>query len=202
MQPTTITGTNTSTDGLVFDELTHKYFVNGCEYPSVTTVLIAEGFINAEWFTEWSRERGKFAHLCAHLDDTGELDEDTVDPALTPYLEAYRRFKRESGFIVSGSEVQMVNTGYRFAGTLDKIGTFKDATCAIIDLETGGHQPSKAIQTAAYEILKGSPYKRFGLQLKNDGRYKLHPFTDRQDRQIFLSALAIYHYKQNMRRGK
>ena len=185
-----------------FDETTHIYTVDGEQYPSVTQILLAEGFIDSTWFTEWSRQRGKFAHLCTHLDDTGELDEDSVDPALAPYLEAYRRFKRESGFIVSGSEVQMVNTGYRFAGTLDKIGTFKDATCAIIDLETGSHQPAKAIQTAAYEILKGSPYKRFALQLKDDGSYKLHQFIDRQDKQIFLSALAIYHYKNNIRRGK
>lgn len=184
-----------------FNETTHVYTVDGEVYPSVTQILMAEGFIDSTWFTEWSRERGKLVHLCAHLDDTGELDEDTVDPALAPYLEAYRRFKRETEFIASGSEVQMVNTSYRFAGTLDKVGTFKDATCAIIDLETGSHQPVKALQTAAYEILKGSPYKRFALQLKANGHYKLHPFTNRQDRQIFLSALTIYHWKNTYLRG-
>jgi hypothetical protein len=180
-----------------FDEATHTYTVDGQIYPSVTQILVAEGFIDPTWFTEWSRQRGKLAHLCTHLDDTGELDESTVDPALAPYLEAYRRFKRESGFIVSGSEVQMAHAGYRFAGTLDKVGTFKDATCAIIDLETGGHQITKAIQTAAYEILKGSRYNRFALQLKDDGLYKLHPFVDRQDKSVFLSALSLYYWKLN-----
>jgi len=163
----------------------------------VTTVLAAERFIDATWFTEYARERGTFVHLATHLDDTGELDESSVDATVEPYLVAYRRFKKESGFIPSGSEVRLYSPVHRFAGTLDKVGTFKDITCAIIDLETGAHQPTKAIQTAGYEILKGSPYKRFALQLKNDGKYTLHAFTDRQDKQIFLAALACYQWQNN-----
>lgn len=186
---------------LTFDPATHRYEIDGQPVPSVTQILQAAGFIDPTWFTEWSCRRGTLAHLCTHLDDTGELDEDTVDPELAPYLAAYRRFKSESGFIVSGSEVRMASAVYRFAGTLDKIGTF-GTTCAIIDLETGGHQPTKAIQTAGYEILHGFPHKRFALQLKDDGTYKLHSFTDRQDKNIFLSALSIFHWKSNNLKGR
>lgn len=182
---------------ITFDAEKHIYTVDGAVFPSVTQVLVAEGFIDASFFTEYSRQRGTFVHLCTHLDDAGELDEETVDPVLAPYLAGYRRFKDESGFVVSGSEVPMASAAYRFAGTLDKIGTFRDVTCAIVDIETGSHQPAKAIQTAGYEILKGSPYKRFALQLKDDGTYKLHPFTDRQDKQIFMSALACYWWQRN-----
>lgn len=180
-----------------FNEEKHLYVVDGEVFPSVTQILAAEGFIDPSFFTEYSRQRGTLVHLCTHLDDMGELDESTVDDVLAPYLTAYRRFKSESGFVVSGSEVRMASAAYRFAGTLDKVGTFAGVTCAIIDIETGAHQPAKAIQTAGYEILKGSPYKRFALQLKDDGTYKLHPFKDRQDKQIFLSTLAVYQWKHN-----
>jgi hypothetical protein len=184
-----------------FDPATHSYLLDGKPVPSVTKILADTGFIDATWFTEWACRRGTLAHLCTHLDDTNELDEDTVDPELVPYLAAYRRFKVESGFIVLGSEVRMASVTHRFAGTLDKVGTFGNAA-AIIDLETGSHQPVKAIQTAGYELLRGSPHKRFALQLKDDGSYKIHPFTDRQDKQIFMSALAVYHWKNNNLRGR
>lgn len=180
-----------------FDPEKHLYTVDGEPFPSVTQILQSEGFVDTAFYTDYGRERGSLAHLCIHYEDTDELDESTVDAALAPYLAAYRRFKRESGFIVSASEVPLASKVYRFAGTPDKFGSFKDAECALLDIKTGGMEPWAAIQTAAYEILKGSPYKRYGLQLKADGSYKLHPFKDRQDRQIFLAALAVYHWKHN-----
>jgi len=186
-----------------FDEAKHRYTVCGEVVPSVTQILQAEGFVNCEFYTEHGRERGSLAHLCIHLDDTGELDDATVDPVLAPYLASYRRFKKESGFIVSVSEEPLASEAYRFAGTPDKFGTFPDLTCALLDIKTGMMEPWVGIQTAAYEILKGSPYKRFGLQLKSDGSYKLTPFTNRQDKQIFLSALAVYHWKKNnLKKGR
>ena len=185
-----------------FDPEKHLYTVDGEPFPSVTQVLLSEGFVDTQWFTDYGRERGSLAHLCIHYEDTGELDEATVDPALAPYLAAYRRFKRESGFVVSSSEVPLANPVYRFAGTPDKFGTFRDAECALLDVKTGAMPPWAAIQTAAYELLKGSPYKRFGLQLKADGSYKLHPFKDRQDKQIFLSTLAVYQWKNNNLKGR
>lgn len=185
-----------------FDEAKHIYTVDGEDYPSVTQILKAEGFIDTSWFTEHGRDRGKLAHKCTYLDDTGELDESSVDPVLMPYLVAYRRFKRDSGFVVSMSETPLAAEAYRFAGTPDRTGSFNDATCAILDIKTGSVEPWAGLQLAAYTILLGSPYKRFALQLKSDGSYRLIPFTDRQDRQIFLSALAVYHWKNNNLKGR
>ena len=187
---------------ITFDEATHSYTMDGEPVPSVTTILKSEGFIDTAFFTDYGRDRGKLAHLCCHLDDTGELDESTVDPVLMPYLLAYRRFKRESGFVASSSEEPLASATYRFAGTPDRFGTFKDIECALLDIKTGSAEPWVRLQLAAYEILKGAPYKRFALQLKDDGTYKLHPFADRQDRNVFLSALAVYHWKNNNLKGR
>ena len=151
----------------------HQYTHNGLPLPSVTGILKAEGFIDTAFFDDWSRDRGSMVHLATAYDDAGELDEDTIDPAIAPYIEAWRKFRRESGFVTEASEVSLRSTLYRFAGTIDTIG----------------HFPGRSISRAAVE-------------LHNDGTYKLIPFTDRQDKQIFLAALACHNWKQNHRKGK
>lgn len=151
----------------------HEYVFNGILFESVTSILKDEGFIDSSFFTEYGRQRGSFVHLARHLDDTGELDMDTVDDVILPYLEAWRRFKRESGFIVEQSEVPMAQSSYLYAGTPDVIGRF----------------PAGIIKRAAVE-------------LHDDGTYKLITFTDRQDANLWLSALAVHNWKKNVRRAE
>ena len=151
-----------------FTEEGHRYTHNGDPLESVTGILRAEGFIDTAFYTEYGRQRGSFVHLARHYDDIGCLDESTIDPEIAPYLEAWRRFKRESGFVVERSEVPMASSAYRYAGKPDVIG----------------HFPSGCLKRAAVE-------------LHDDDTYKLVPFTDRQDGNIWLSALAVYQWKHN-----
>lgn len=151
-----------------FSEEGHRYTLDGQDLPSVTTVLKAEGFIDNRFFDEYSRERGSMVHLATHYDDMGELDEETLDPVIVPYCEAWRRFKRESGFIIHQSEVPMASRTYRFAGKPDTIGEF----------------PAGRIKRAAVE-------------LHDDGTYKLITYDDRQDAKIWLACLACYQWKRN-----
>ena len=151
-----------------FTEEGHRYTLNGERLASVTGILRAEGFIDTAFYTEYGRQRGSFVHLARHYDDAGELDEDTLDPVIVPYLEAWRRFKRESGFVVERSEVPMASSAYRYAGKPDCIGTF----------------PSGNLKRAAVE-------------LHDDGTYKLVPFTDRQDVALWLSVLAVHNWRKN-----
>lgn len=182
---------------LVFDEASHTYTLDGIRYPSVTEILQAEGFIDTRWYDDWSRERGKFGHKATALYDAGELDEDSLDPILAPYLDAWKDFKENTGFVPSAIEKPVVNTRYHFAGTPDRVGTLGDLTCIIIDLKLGKPEPWAAIQTGAYRLLIESPYKRAALHLMGDGRYKLYPHNDRQDMAIFQAALACHNWKRN-----
>lgn len=157
-----------TSEGLVFNEADHSYFLDGVRVPSVTGILKAEGFIDDRFFDEWSRDRGSMVHLATHYDDLGELDEDSLDPVIVPYVEAWRRFKRESGFIVEASETGLASRVHRYAGTLDTRGYFPAGTL-----------------------------KRAAVELHDDGTYKLYPFTDRQDVSVWLSALACHNWKIN-----
>lgn len=151
-----------------FIEEGHFYEHEGRRLPSVTGILKAEGYIDTTYYTEYGRERGSFVHLACHYDDIGDLDEDTLDPEIKPYLDAYRRFKAESGFIVEQSEPPMMSTKYLFAGTPDKIGAFPAGTV-----------------------------KRAAVELHNDGSYRLIPYTDRNDVNIWLAVLAVFNWKNN-----
>jgi hypothetical protein len=139
----------------------------GRRYESVTSILKAEGLIDTRFYDDWSRDRGSMIHLATHYDDMGELDEETLDPVIRPYLEAWRKFRKESGFVPEVIEVPMMSINYRYAGTPDRIGQL----------------PGKITRAA--------------VELHDDGGYRLIPFMDRQDFNIWLSVLAVHNFKKN-----
>ena len=163
---------------------------------SVTQLLAAEGFIDTKWFDEYSATRGTFVHRACELSDRGELEEAELDPVLVPYVSAWQKFIRESKFQIIEMETRLESETRQFSGKPDRIGILNGCP-AIIDLKSGAIQKWTALQLAGYEILKGSPHKRFGVQLTDEATYKLTEFKDRQDRNIFLAALACYYWKRN-----
>ena len=182
---------------LLFDPEKHEYRVNSVLYPSVTEILSEMGFIDGTWFTEDGRLRGKLTHQIIHWHLTGELDEETIDPILRPYFDAWLQFEKDTGFVPETIEKPFANETYRFAGTPDYIGCLNGHN-AIVDVKTGIVQPWVSLQLAAYEILAKHPsLERFSLQLTKKGKYRLIQYKDISDRQIFLSALACYWWRRN-----
>jgi len=157
-----------------FTEEGHLYHHEGARLPSVTGILKDEGFVDTTFFNDHARERGSLVHLATHLDDIGELDESSIDPVIAPYLEAWRRFRRESGFVIEISEKPMRSSIYGYAGTPDSIGYF----------------PKKRTM------------KRAAVELHGDGTYRLVPFGDRTDEQVWLSAVACHTWKRNNLKGE
>jgi len=150
----------------IFQRDGHRYAWDGRELESVTTILKAEGFIDTTWFDDWNRDKGTAVHLACHYDDQGCLDEDTIDPVIVPYLDGWRKFKRETGWVTEESEQPMMSTTYLYAGTPDAIG-----------------------------YLKG--IKRAAVELRQDGTYKLIPYKDRNDVNVWLAVLASHNWKRN-----
>lgn len=154
---------------VTFEPEGHIYTWQGRRLPSITQILKAEGFINTDWYDEWSRDKGSMVHLACHYEVFGELDEDSIDDEIKPYLVAFRRFMSESGFKVERSEVPGVNTTYLYAGTPDLVGCFpKPTTC-----------------------------RRFALELNKSGKYKLNEHKDQNDFNVWLAAVACHHWKAN-----
>lgn len=183
------------TSGFIFKPETHQYFLDGVELPSVTSILKAEGFINTQFYTEFGRDRGTATHLACQLLDEDDLDWETLDPVLEPYVRAYELFKKQSGFQPISIERQVYNPTLRYAGTLDRTGAFtQDA--AIIDIKTGSIPNWAGLQLEAYRACLNEPRRRFALELRENATYKLKEFKDPNDKHTWASIVAVYHWKK------
>ncbi len=194
---------------LEFEESGHVYRFQGREVPSVTTILASlESFAGVSAaILEAAREFGQHAHLACHLDNAGELDEESLDPALAPYVVGWRAFKSDTGFAVTSSEVRLYHATHKYAGTADAIGTL-GGKCTVVDIKSGVVPATVGAQLAAYQSAAtsaGTPVKRrLCVQLIGDGQYKLHEQKDPADWNLFLSALNIHHWliKRNRTYGR
>lgn len=192
---------------LVFDPNLHRYTLNGLAIPGVTSILQAAGIgpdlscIPAS-ILEQKRDIGTFAHEAAELIDMG--GEPEYYPGADGYVNAYRKFKTEFAFDPIEMELQVYSKNFKYAGTIDRIGLI-DGKMSILDIKTtsilelGYVGPQTAAYEKAYiEMIKGikKSFPRYALQLKQDGTYKLHKCTDKEDFQAFLSALNIYWWRE------
>jgi len=179
---------------LKFDPASHRYTLDGQVLVSVTQVLKGVGLIDFNGINPDVLQRaaafGTAVHQACHLDDLGDLDEQSLDENLKPYLEAWRSFRGDMKF--DAIEQPLWHPVYGFAGTPDRI---KENT--IWDIKTGTTvYTSSAIQLAGYSILADIPTaRRLAVQLKPDGKYQVHEFKERTDRQVFLSCLTAYQWR-------
>lgn len=185
-----------------FIEDTHTYLLDGAEVPGVTTILkpIGGDFdrIPRE-VLEYKRSLGKAVHKAIELYEQQDLDLDTLDQEALPFFEAWLKFKQETGFRALLTEKIVWSAKYRYAGTLDVLGTRSDGANAdeLLDAKcVWAMSAATGPQTAGYALaLKESHAiavkKRGGLQLLRDGTYRFHPYTHPMDEQVFKACLSI-----------
>lgn len=184
----------------------HKYVVAGRELPGVTTVLSAVGIIDysmiPERIREQALERGSYVHEATAMDDRGELDYDSLDPRLVPYLDAYRAFRDESGFVPEIIEEPVASESMGYAGTPDRLGKLGRQKI-ILDIKTGSVPDWAGLQLAAYKQLCGGAPHRYVVCLTAEGRYSLStPYTDTSDIRVFMGALSVYNWqKEHNKKG-
>lgn len=190
---------------LVFDEARHEYRYGGVLVPSVTGILkplVDYSAINPDVLARASA-LGTMVHQTTELYDLGVLDEDDLDPILVPYLEGWKRFRREVEFVPATVEKRMYHPlGY--CGTSDRTGAIR-GVMSVVDIKkmmTLG--PVIGPQLAAYKEahnLEGAGIeKRFALGLRPDGTYRLQEFTDPTDLPCFMGLLAVH--KWRIKHGK
>lgn len=183
-------------DELQFDADTHTYSVGGRTLPGVTELLRPlESFEKIPpAVLERARQFGSHVHMACHLDNLGELDEETLSQALLPYLLGWRQFRADRALTIHHSERPVYHHKLRYAGTPDVVGSLDRTTC-VIDIKSGIVPRSVGPQTAAYaELLQPEfgPMLRYCLQLRSDGSYRLLPQRSPVDRNIFFSCLNLW----------
>jgi hypothetical protein len=190
------------TANLIFDEAAHRYSVNGITVPGVTSVIEAclDQFSGVPLDNlEYARERGQHVHYATALYDMDDLDIETVDIEIYPYLEAWIKFRGDTGFVPTAVEEQVFHKRHFYAGTLDRIGDlFGDL--ALLDIKSGALMPSVGPQTSAYMEAYNHRNatkikKRWVCQLNGDGTYRLKELKDREDFSVFLSTLTLHNWR-------
>ncbi len=179
---------------LTFDEASHTYRYNGIVVPGVTTILSP--------LTDFSRvpphvlraaaDFGTAVHLACELDDLGDLDESALDPALVPYLTAWRKFSADYEVQWELIEKQVHHKTMGYAGTLDRQGRVK-GLATVLDIKSSAQlYPSVGPQLAAYQQASERPsVQRMAVQLKADGTYVAKTYTDMTDWPVFASLLTL-----------
>lgn len=182
----------------------HVYRMAGAELTSVTTAIREAGLMSLEWCSPDAMLRGSHVHQACEFYDLGDLDEDTLDPALRPYLDAYTWFLHDAQPTWSHIEAQRASLTHRYAGTVDRAGTLKGQKHPVVlDIKSGVEAPWHAVQLAAYRRLLmddlGPLISRAVLYLRADGTYRLDtlPLIDKPDFDLFLAALAVTNWKRS-----
>lgn len=188
---------------LTFDEASHVYRFMGDVVPGVTQVL--KPLCNFDRVPrevlEAKAELGRQVHYACQLFDEDDLDETSIGPEVQPYLNAWHKFRHDTGCQVLAIEKRVFEPMFLYAGTLDRVLAFKGAKW-LVDLKTCFTTPMAAgPQTAAYLRALGdtSVTHRAALRLRPDGTYRLDQLSGADDWSVFVSCLTLWRFKEARR---
>lgn len=187
-------------NNFTFLQDSHTYIEGGEVRTSVTQHLNDAGLVCYDGIPEEVLQRkadiGTAAHAACWYWDEGDLDWDTVDDAVLPYVMGWTRFRNETGFTPRIIEQRGIGemAGVRYGYTLDREGVF-DGKDYLIEIKcTAAVEPSWAPQTAAYEHalfkIDGKRRRRIAVHLRPNGSYSLVRLQDVQDYMIFRTVLT------------
>lgn len=192
---------------LVFDPVTHCYSdYLGVRLVSVTQAIKEAGLMgDTSFWTDEARNRGTAVHQMVEFFDQGDLDEEGLDPALVPYLDAYKWFQHDHQPTWSHIEQRRCDVVLRYAGTVDRAGTLATTKHAVVvDVKSGTPAPWHGVQLSAYRRLLAAELPppiviRYALYLSADGTYRLDalPLNDQQDWAVFQAALVVATWKRS-----
>lgn len=190
---------------LTFDDPSHTYQWQSRVVPGITRLM--EPIHNYDGVPDWILERkaelGKAVHLATQLHDTlGDdglpvLHEPSLDPAIVPYLDAWKLFRKEHGGVIRAVEQPLYHPGMGYAGTPDRQMAV-DTDDDVVEIKTTSQLfNAVGVQLAAQKSLfmANNPAmkptgKRFAVQLKADGRYTLKEYKSPTDWPTFVSLLT------------
>ena len=177
-------------------------FWNGKRIPRTTEVcklLAPRGWEVDEYYLR----KGRIVHLILEWEDSGELDESTVDPNLKGYLQGYRKFKIDTGWVPLYRETKFYSLKYGFCGRADAVGSFlKKRWIWCLDFKTGQPHESDLYQAPAYLFgLNGhliKPQRCGDLYLQANGTYRLVEVKNPTDKFLkFLTGIKKWREEQN-----
>ena len=180
-----------------YDPDAHVYRLGPKIIPGSTDVLKDAGF----QYPPGNMEMGRAVHIATHYDDEGTLDQASVTDDVFGYLEAWRAFRRDTGFKPDRIEEPNVNMAMAFGAVLDREGTWHKSKRRVL-VEIKKYAPSyfTGLQLALQDLTLPAvtlPRDRVAVQLNADGSYVIHEYNDKNERNLALAIVSLYWYKRN-----
>lgn len=189
----------------------HTYWRGKQWLPGVTSILTAVGAkpagpppgVTAD---EWNRAGalGRAVHAATALDDQGALNPASVHPDVAPRLEAWRMFRRETGFTPCryGIECIVGRSASGAAGTLDRIGTWSDGSpdqYMLLDIKTSSADAAWwELQLGGYaDLADRRTAKLVTVRLGADGVYHIREWDTETALSGWSGVLAYYYWMLN-----
>lgn len=195
---------------LTFDPAAHAYAWSGRPVPSVTQVIGEANDLSMVPRETLDRktEIGVALHSALSLYWRDDLDPDSVDPTVRPYLDGIidwiDRAVTMDGFVIHGFETPLYSPRFGFAGTPDFWGEYRDGFL-VADPKTvaGKIGPHVGLQLAAYRQLLveafGEQWRAahmYALHLDPDGRCKPVAMTEPAAWSVFAGALSWWKWRR------
>lgn len=163
-----------------FDAEGHRYFLDGDEIPSLSSLLKQDGVVDTTYMTEEGRDRGTAVHsLCTTMDLGAELPPPPMVEPYRGYMAAYQELLEVLRPEWECIEEAEVSRRWRFGCRPDRVGLVYGLP-AIVELKTGGKEPWHALQLALQAIavsertlLPPDRYQRIVIYLSDTGRYSV-----------------------------
>ena len=180
-----------------FVEVTHQYFVDGRELPSVSTIMQN---LSRDYYADIHPVRlAKPANRRTRVHKAIEMFEkfgiEEEDEEIKPYLRNYKVAKKLKGFQVINTELMLTN--HEFCGTLDMMALYKNEL-VIIDLKATSKLNTilREVQLAAYlELAIANGFdisKCYCLLIKEDS----HKFVEVRPNVMLWEELKNEHKNQ------
>lgn len=205
-----------ATATFTFDAERHEYrSEEGRLILSVTQVIKSAGLISFDGINprvlEHKRQLGTLVHQATQLLDEGQdLNGFDIPEEVMEYVYGYVNFRNDTGFAPRLTEYQSVAEIHKMAYgmKLDREGDVNGLP-TILELKCGAsHSPAWAVQLCGYAMGLPKPegfrqYERAAIQLGPDfpRGYKIHPYSDPAEYQVWVAALAVATWKQNANIG-
>lgn len=168
------------------------------QYPagtlSVTEIIKEAGLIYES--DPWYMGRGQAVHAATEYHDRGTLDESTVAEEIRGYLEAWKKYRADTGYTPRLIEQELYHPVYKYCGRIDREGR---------DIKSGSFVKWHLLQGAAYnelEVENGISVAKREWQtvyLQGDGTYTVRNYGTIelfQAKKDFLTLLAAIRIKE------
>lgn len=198
-----------SLEELTFDEIMHRYYVDGAEVPSVSRVMEPLKDANYAGISDKTLKKAADKGTAVHdaIENFVKFGIEDINPEYKSYYDAFMSWWQEKRPIVVGSEIRVYHKLLGYAGTIDLL-CYIDDLLTLIDFKTTYtvSDMSCGVQLEAYaKALESHGIKvdqKMILHLKRDGRHKpiLYPANDSKRWRVFGSLKVVYDYIQSYKK--